>query len=1355
MKINYQKVLILIVAFLFTFALFGCKTKYDIALSESDKTLTLKVGDVYTVTPTSGQDDATFTWTSDAESIASVNAGKVTALAPGHATITVAITEDTSIKATIDVTVSAIALTDIQISGNPILKVGETNQLSATITPSNADTTGVVWSSDDENIVTVDQTGAITGVNAGNAKVTLANADGSIKDSTNIIVDPAEATGIEISGESEIAKGYTAQLTATILPDKATGIVVWESSDETVATVDESTGVVTTLEVGEVTITATISGTEISDTFDMSVIIIEPTAIEITSEESVTTIKVPETTQLGIAYTPEKAFATVTWSSSDETIATVDQSGVVTAKGVGVVTITATAGELTNTYDFTITAAEPTSITADEASPIVVGATTQLSATVEPLGAVQSVTWASSNTSVATVDENGLVTAKAAGTTNITIAATADSTVKKVLELTVQAKDVYLTSDDSLQEELMTLADGTVIHLAAGIYTENINVDVNNLTIMSDANADVNPNTGTRGEETEFTGVITLAKNLEGFEVNGLKFTGSSAILNTTGDTGTATDTATNLNGFTFVNCIVESSLTSGNGFIAWSETDSSSCYNHDVVINNNSFKGVGAFNAGYMLYIDNPYNFTFVGNVMEDISNTALFIYDSTKGLSGEFAVVCNNTFKNIGGDAFDADWMSPLPLGNTTATIQLKNNNFENVVGTAMHFGRMNNSDTYKSFEVMYNTFTTVGTGVSFDRVHANVNIVVNYNTFTNIPSVAYFESAQISTASPSALDATKNLYLDGFGTVIALDTELLATENDAIITVDPALTSASEVPDFYYYAISIEIGEVSIYVGETATAEVTYNPADCVYKEVIWTSSDESVATVSDAGEITALKAGSVTITATYNGSESLQATLDLDIEEYTAVELRYEGSGLLETSDTLQIAATAVNVESANVTFETSDASIATVDENGLVTAVAEGNFTITATDATSGKMATIDLTVKDMTSASELLKLLAEGNQGVIYNSNIQYVGFESGYQYADNIRMNIYGSANLYYAAALPTINETHQINLDTAQNITKDDIMESVKYITVHDTATAAPSGSAAAMAAYCASSSNAAASWHYSVGNDGIYHQLADNHAAWHAGDGGDNQMCSIDTGVTALDSNEKPEITVSEDGFFVIAGVKSTYAAPKVPLAEGGERLATTADLTPTGMITVIGDNGHYFMNTYYNNTYKVIANYGGANTIAIESCMNYGSDVYLTWQYLAKLVAKLEIENDLSSQRVCFHNTLSGKCCPNTMIHEGMLEYFESMIDIEWEIAKNYSDYTITFASSNTAVLDNSGRVVGDGPELTTSVPYTVTVTKDGVSESMTLNTVIIGQRAKDAMQTEPSVDPYTGKYESNI
>ena len=84
----------------------------------------------------------------------------------------------------------------------------------------------------------------------------------------------------------------------------------------------------------------------------------------------------------------------------------------------------------------------------------------------------------------------------------------------------------------------------------------------------------------------------------------------------------------------------------------------------------------------------------------------------------------------------------------------------------------------------------------------------------------------------------------------------------------------------------------------------------------------------------------------------------------------------------------------------------------------------------------------------------------------------------------------------------------------------------------------------------------------------------------------------------------------------------------------------------------------------------------------------------------------------------------------KPCPRTMMTAGLVETFLDLVYLEYYVAKDYSDYQITFTSHNPDILDNTGRIVSR-PAFTTNVSYTITVSKDGVSQSVTLNALVLG------------------------
>ena len=142
---------------------------------------------------------------------------------------------------------------------NLSLKVGKTTTLIATVLPEVTTNNAVKWTTSDENIITVDDNGDVTAVSVGSAYVTATTTDGSnLSASCLVTVEPIMAISIELT-ESQInaVEGSEVQLSAIILPENTTNKeVVWCSSDESVATVD-NTGLVSIHKVRTVTITAT------------------------------------------------------------------------------------------------------------------------------------------------------------------------------------------------------------------------------------------------------------------------------------------------------------------------------------------------------------------------------------------------------------------------------------------------------------------------------------------------------------------------------------------------------------------------------------------------------------------------------------------------------------------------------------------------------------------------------------------------------------------------------------------------------------------------------------------------------------------------------------------------------------------------------------------------------------------------------------------------------------------------------------------------------------------------------------------------------------------------------------------
>ena len=391
---------------------------YATSITLDKESASLKVGETVTLTATITPDDVTdktVTWTSSDESVAVVADGVVTAKKIGTTTITAKAGEKTAVC---QVSVVATEVSSITLDReSATLKAGETVTLIATVKPDDATDKAVTWTTSDESVATV-QDGIVTAKKVGTATITAKAGDKTAACAITVVATPVTSVTLDKTSESLMA-GETVTLTATVKPDDATDkTVTWTTSDATVATVDN--GVVTAVKVGSATITA-MAG----DMTATCAITVVPTPVtSVTLDKTSAQLKAGETVTLTATVNPDDATdKTVTWITSDTSVATVD-NGVVTAKKVGTATITAKAGDKSATCAITVVPTPVISVTLDKTSAqLKVGETVTLTATVKPDDATdKTVTWTTSDASVATVN-NGVVTAVKVGSATITATA--------------------------------------------------------------------------------------------------------------------------------------------------------------------------------------------------------------------------------------------------------------------------------------------------------------------------------------------------------------------------------------------------------------------------------------------------------------------------------------------------------------------------------------------------------------------------------------------------------------------------------------------------------------------------------------------------------------------------------------------------------------------------------------------------------------------------------------------------------------------------------------------------------------------------------------------------------------------
>lgn len=388
----------------------------------------------------------TAVWASDDDAIATVDAGVVTGVAAGTATITATFDGVESNPATVIVTPDHVLESIVITPATATVQVDATQQYTAIGTYADATsddiTADVTWDSSDVATATIDADGLATGVAEGTTTIT-AELDGITSNDATlnvtaptlvaITIDPVSGTlyagstdTLALTANGSYSDGSTADLTA---------LATWASSDDTIATVSNAAGTegVVTPDLhnnGTVTITATFSS-----------IISSPAVITVLESVTVTGVVVEPATATIVDggtqdYTATATYAdgrsadvtaSATWSSSDATVATISATGTATASTPGTTTISAAYGTpaVTGTATLTVTPATIVSIAVTPPVATIPAGTTQGYTAVATLtdlttsDITASATWTSSNAAVATMTGE-TATGVALGTATIT-----------------------------------------------------------------------------------------------------------------------------------------------------------------------------------------------------------------------------------------------------------------------------------------------------------------------------------------------------------------------------------------------------------------------------------------------------------------------------------------------------------------------------------------------------------------------------------------------------------------------------------------------------------------------------------------------------------------------------------------------------------------------------------------------------------------------------------------------------------------------------------------------------------------------------------------------------------------------
>ncbi len=920
-------------------------------------------------------------WISSNTDVVSVTqTGALTALAAGTSMITV-VTEDGSYSAQCQVTVQelVIPVTGITLDKSVLnMFAGESSQLSATVLPASATNKQVRWSTNDSSVASVDN-GLVTARSAGTTTITAQSAEGYYWASCVVTVT-VPVTSVSLNQYSlNLNIGEYSQLTATVFPtDANTQSVTWSTNDASVATVRD--GLVTAVGAGSTEIVVTT--VEGKKTATCTVTVTDP-AVHVTSvvlNASSLALTVNNTTQLTATVYPSNATnKNVGWSTNDASVATV-QDGWVTAVGVGTtyIVVTTEDGQQSASCEVTVTSpnsSDPvisvTGVSLSQSSlNLNIGTTEQLYATISPSNASnQSVTWSTNDASVATV-RDGLVTAVGAGSTTIVVT-TADGQYTARCSVTVVDPTVHVTSI-LLDKTSLSLTVGATEQLTATLYPSNA---TNKNVVWSSDNPSVAVVQDGQVSALGAGSTIIRVTSEDGQRTATCRVTVTAINTNEPSIVLSATSVALIVGGSTQLTATVYPAATIAPSTI-WSSSN--------PTVASVSDGRVTALAKGTAIIIattaDGKYSATCSVTVEEQVSLTTEIILDET-----ELQLY-------VGSEKQLTATVLPADAANATILWQSDNTDVVTVVNGLVK-AHAKGTATIKattsdgSIEARCNVTVIIPvSGIEISDKSLTLSVGASQKLSASVlPYSAKNQNYTWSTSNSSVVTIDTNGLVKAVGAGTATIT---AKSDEGGYTATCVVTVVSPVTGVTLNKTTLELVE-----GSTERLIATVSPSNAGNKKVTYTTSNKRVATVDDTGKVTALSAGTTTITVvTEEGKYKAKCQVTVVAKTIAVSSISLDATELtLFVGDGQQLTATVLPDDATNTTvlWNTSNAKVATV-EDGYIRAISRGSVTITATTEDGRKQATCAVTVKDDTGIDNVD---AESGDDIhkIYEGNIIYI----------------------------------------------------------------------------------------------------------------------------------------------------------------------------------------------------------------------------------------------------------------------------------------------------------------------------------------------------------------------------
>lgn len=848
------------------------------------------IGSSFTIKPVISPEDASdlgAVWESaDTKVVSVASDGTVTAIGPGTTTVK-ATTNDGSFTSNCVVSVKSPAQHVSLDKTSLKLLEGESGKLTATVYPLNSTQKTLTWVSDHPDVASVDNEGNVTARKAGTATVTVKVAENVTAVCKVTVI--SRVTGISLSETTvELKPGETHQLTATVLPQNASNAeVTWYSDKESVATVSQS-GLVTGVGPGETTVHAvTTDGGKMA-----SCLVKVGTPVKgITLSVSSKTLYVGDPSlDISAALTPANATdKSLEWSSSDPEVASIAPGAalhaVIKPLKPGKTTITATTKDGGFTASCEVTVKRHVSgVSLNKASlTLYVGETESLAATVAPEDASdKSVVWSSGNSAVASVS-NGKVTANKPGsavikvvTNDLSKEAACTVTVKRhaeSVELSQKEIKLYLGENRSL----------TATVLPSDASDKNVTWSSSNPNVATVSTA------GNVVSKSIGTTVITV-KTADGGHQASCHVTVLEPVVYAT--SLTITPQALNMNIGESASLTLQMLPSNANEKLVW-ESDNESV----ARVVNGDITAVGVGVAKIMVKGKNVTSNEVTVTVIDKFAVTGVKLNESEKSLQvGDSFTLTATVLPEDARDktvTWSSDKESVATVKDGVVTAVSPGTAIIKVTAGAGAFSATCSVTVEERIieitEISYpedNQTINLKMGESYTiKVKVapdNANEILKVSPAINCPVTWKRDKVQ---GTPYWNVTVTAIYKEGRGS-LAIDSKNYSTQ---------CFVSVTKVP---VTGISLDVSETSMRVGQTLTLTSRVSPSDASIKDVIWESSDKTVAYVSQSGIVTAKSGGKVTITAKSKDNSSVVAKCVILVRSDNVGAGGSEGVGFIE-------------------------------------------------------------------------------------------------------------------------------------------------------------------------------------------------------------------------------------------------------------------------------------------------------------------------------------------------------------------------------------------------------------------------------------------------------------------------